>query len=129
MKDRLIQAATEAQANAYAPYSGFKVGAALQDTEGHIFVGANVENASFGVTNCAERVALGAAVAAGARKFDRLVVVSDATPPSAPCGACRQVLSEMAADLVVEAVGPSSSRRWMLADLMPDPFGAEDLAP
>ncbi len=129
MKDRLIQAATEAQANAYAPYSGFKVGAALQDTEGRIFVGANVENASFGVTNCAERVALGAAVAAGARKFDRLVVVSDATPPSAPCGACRQVLAEMAADLVVEAVGPSSSRRWMLADLMPDPFGAEDLAP
>ncbi len=129
MKDRLIQAATEAQANAYAPYSGFKVGAALQDTEGRIFVGANVENASFGVTNCAERVALGAAVAAGARKFDRLVVVSDATPPSAPCGACRQVLSEMAADLVVEAVGPSGSRRWMLADLMPDPFGAEDLAP
>ena len=129
MKDRLIQAATEAQGNAYAPYSGFKVGAALQDTEGRIFVGANVENASFGVTNCAERVALGAAVAAGARKFDRLVVVSDATPPSAPCGACRQVLSEMAADLVVEAVGPSGSRRWMLADLMPHPFGAEDLAP
>ncbi len=129
MKDRLIQAATEAQANAYAPYSGFKVGAALQDTEGRIFVGANVENAAYGMTNCAERVALGAAVAAGARKFDRLVIVSDATPPSAPCGSCRQVLSEMAADLVVEAVGPSSSRRWMLADLIPDPFGAEDLAP
>ncbi len=129
MKDRLVQAATEAQANAYAPYSGFKVGAALQDTEGRIFVGANVENASFGVTNCAERVALGAAIAAGARKFDRLVVVSEATPPSAPCGACRQVLSEMAADLVVEAVGPSGSRRWMMGDLMPDPFGAEDLAP
>ncbi len=129
MKDRLVQAATEAQANAYAPYSGFKVGAALQDTEGRIFVGANVENASFGVTNCAERVALGAAIAAGARKFDRLVVVSEATPPSAPCGACRQVLSEMAADLVVEAVGPSGSRRWLMSDLMPDPFGAEDLAP
>ena len=129
MKDRLVQAATEAQANAYAPYSGFKVGAALQDMEGRIFVGANVENASFGLTNCAERVALGAAIAAGARKFDRLVVVSDATPPSAPCGACRQVLSEMAADLVVEAVGPSGSRRWLMGDLMPDPFGAEDLAP
>ena len=129
MKDRLVQAATEAQANAYAPYSGFRVGAALQDTEGRIFVGANVENASFGVTNCAERVALGAAIAAGARKFDRLVGVSEATPPSAPCGACRQVLSEMAADLVVEAVGPSGSRRWMMSDLMPDPFGAEDLAP
>ena len=129
MKDRLVQAATQAQANAYAPYSGFKVGAALQDTEGRVFVGANVENASFGLTNCAERVALGAAIAAGARKFDRLVVVSEATPPSAPCGACRQVLSEMAADLVIEAVGPSGSRRWMMGDLMPDPFGAEDLAP
>ncbi len=124
MKDRLVQAATEAQANAYAPYSGFKVGAALQDTEGRIFVGANVENASFGLTNCAERVALGAGIAAGARKFDRLVVVSEATPPSAPCGACRQVLSEMAADLVIEAVGQSGSRRWMMGDLMPDPFGA-----
>ncbi len=129
MKDRLVQAATEAQANAYAPYSGFKVGAALQDTEGRNFVAANVENASFGLTNCAERVALGAGIAAGARKFDRLVVVSEATPPSAPCGACRQVLSEMAADLVIEAVGPSGSRRWMMGDLMPDPFGAEDLAP
>ena len=129
MKDRLVQAATEAQANAYAPYSGFKVGAALQDTEGRIFVGANVENASYGLTNCAERVALGAAIAAGARKFDRLVVVSEASPPSAPCGACRQVLSEMAADVVGEAVGPSGSRRWMMGDLMPDPFGAEDLAP
>ena len=129
MKDRLVQAATEAQGNAYAPYSGFKVGAALQVDDGRIFVGANVENASYGLTSCAERVAVGAAVASGARRFERLVVVSDASPASAPCGACRQVLSEMGADMIVEAVGPTGSRRWKVADLIPDPFGAEDLAP
>ncbi len=129
MKDRLAHAAAEAQANAYAPYSGYKVGAALQAEDGRIFIGANVENASYGLTNCAERVALGAAVASGARRFDRLVVVSDASPPSAPCGACRQVLAEMGTDMVIEAVGPSGSRSWRLTDLIPDPFGAEDLAP
>ena len=129
MKDRLAQAAAEAQANAYAPYSGYKVGAALQAEDGRIFIGANVENASYGLSNCAERVALGAAVTSGARRFDRLVVVSDASPPSAPCGACRQVLAEMSTDMVIEAVGPSGSRSWKLTDLIPDPFGAEDLAP
>jgi cytidine deaminase len=129
MKDRLVQAATEAQANAYAPYSGFRVGAALQADDGRIFIGANVENASYGLTNCAERVALGSGVAAGARRFERLVVVSDGSPPSAPCGACRQALAEMGTDLQVEAVGPEGSRRWRLAELLPDPFGAADLAP
>ena len=129
MSDRLVQMAKEAQANAYAPYSGFKVGAALQAADGRIFVGANVENASYGLTNCAERVALGAAIAQGARKFERLVVFSDATPPSAPCGACRQVLVEMGPDLLVEAIGPGGSRRWKLIDLLPDRFGPEDLAP
>lgn len=129
MKDRLAQAAAEAQANAYAPYSGFKVGAALQAEDGRIFVGANVENASYGLSHCAERVALGAAVTAGARRFERLVVVSDAKPPSAPCGACRQALAEMGMGLVVEAVGPEGSRRWKLEELIPDPFGAADLAP
>ena len=127
MSDRVVEAAREAQANAYAPYSGFNVGAALLAADGRIFVGANVENASYGLTNCAGRVALGCAVAAGARDLERLVVVSDASPPAAPCGACRQVLSEIATDLVVESVGPSGSRRWRLAELMPDPFGPEDL--
>jgi cytidine deaminase len=129
MKDRLVQAATEAQGNAYAPYSSFRVGAALQADDGRIFIGANVENASYGLTNCAERVALGSGVAAGARRFERLVVVSDGSPPSAPCGACRQALAEMGSDLLVEAVGPEGSRRWKLAELLPDPFGAADLAP
>ena len=127
--DPLVRAARGAQANAHAPYSGFRVGAAIEAVDGTVHSGANVENASYGVTICAERVALGAAVSLGLRRFSRLVIVSDVSPPAAPCGACRQALSEFGPGLRVEAVGEDETRTWSLEDLLPDPFGPEDLAP
>ncbi len=128
MEDSLTAAAREARAHAYVPYSKYPVGAALQAEDGRVFTGANVENASYGLANCAERVALGAAITAGARKFARLVIVTDSSPPAAPCGACRQVLNEFGRDLVVEAVGSDGERRWRLEELLPNDFGVHDLS-
>lgn len=128
MTDLLIDAARAAQARAYAPYSRYRVGAALEADDGAIYVGCNVENASFGLTICAERAAIAAAVVGGARHFRRAVVVTDSDPPGAPCGACRQVLNEFGADLTVEAVGPVRASRWNLRDLLPEAFGPEQLA-
>lgn len=123
MDDALVVAARSARMHAYCPYSRFAVGAALESTDGRIFTGCNVENASYGLTVCAERAAVLAAVAAGVRRFRRLVVVADADPPVAPCGACRQVLMEFGGELQVEGIGPRGRCRWTLAELLPDPFG------
>ena len=127
MTDSLEAAARVAQGRAYAPYSHFHVGAALEADDGAIYAGCNVENASYGLTICAERAAVCAAIAGGARRFRRAVVVSDSDPPAAPCGACRQVLAEFG-DFELAAVGPHRTLRWRLAELLPAAFSREQLA-
>jgi cytidine deaminase len=121
----LLDAAGRAQAGAYAPYSGFRVGAAVLTADGRVFTGANVENAAYPVTICAERVAVPSAVAAGARDLVALAVVGDGPGPCTPCGTCRQVLFEFAPDLLVVAAGSDGAvARYRLgAELLPDGFG------
>jgi cytidine deaminase len=95
--------------------------------DGRIFTGCNVENASYGLTICAERSAIFTAVSSGARRFSRIVVATDSDPPGPPCGACRQVLAEFGLALEVESVGPQQSRRWRVGELLPDAFSKEML--
>lgn len=114
-----IRQAWAARERAYAPYSRFAVGAALIDVEGRVFTGCNVENVSFGLTMCAERVALGSAVAAGASRFHAIVIVADTKLPVSPCGACRQVLAEFAPELQVTLSTRTHVQEFSLADLLP----------
>jgi cytidine deaminase len=125
--DPLEAAARTAQGRSYAPYSHYRVGAALEADDGAIYAGCNVENASYGLTICAERAAVCAAVAGGARTLRRAVVVSDSDPPAAPCGACRQVLAEFG-DFELSAVGPRRTLRWRVTELLPAAFSREQLA-
>ena len=122
MSDSLVAAARQAQQQAYAPYSHYPVGAAVETADGTVYTGCNIENASYGLAICAERVALGAAITAGARQFRRIAVVSSSEPPASPCGACRQVLAELAPDAEVIAAGPRSVMRWTVAELLPVAF-------
>ncbi|MGH8714604.1 MAG: cytidine deaminase [Casimicrobiaceae bacterium] len=122
------QGATEAARHAYAPYSRFAVGAAVLCADGRIHTGANVENASFGLSICAERTAIFRAVADGARRIDALVVYTPNGRTTPPCGACRQVLAEFGADaLIVCCTDDAGERRFLLADLLPDAFGPDHL--
>lgn len=119
----LRAAAEQAMSHAYAPYSNFRVGAAVKSGDGRVFTGANVENASHGLAMCAERTAIAAAVTAGARTFDALALVSDADRPASPCGACRQVLAEFAPRLRITSYGLNGEiAEWTVAELLPHQF-------
>jgi cytidine deaminase len=126
----LERKAMAARTQAYAPYSKFRVGAAVM-MNGTIYQGANVENASYPLSVCAERNAVAAAVMAGAVNLEAIAVCTDVSPPSSPCGACRQVLVEFAADpakVSVTAINPAGEKRtWTLAELLPDAFSGKEL--
>lgn len=130
MSSDLEAAARAAQASAYAPYSKFKVGAAVK-MDGEIYEGCNVENASYPLSVCAERNAIATAVAAGALHLEEVAVVTDASPPSSPCGACRQVLREFAKDpaqvRVIALNSKGERREWTLEQLLPDSFSGTEL--
>ena len=121
---RLVEAARTARQHAVADFSGFKVGAALETADGTIVTGCNVENATYGLTICAERVAMFKALSEGHRNFVRVAVVADTTDPTPPCGACRQILWEFGGDLeVVLANLRRELGRHRLSTLLPLPFG------
>ncbi|MFD1428663.1 cytidine deaminase [Lacticaseibacillus mingshuiensis] len=129
MKNELIAAATAARQNAYVPYSHFAVGAALITDDGRVVAGCNVENASFGLTLCAERNAMFAAVAGGSTHFQALAIIADTPGPVSPCGACRQVMAEfMASDAPVYLTNlHGDTTETTVGALLPGAFDKEDM--
>ena len=125
----LLDRAREARRNAYAPYSQFPVGAALMAQDGRVFTGVNVENVSYGLGNCAERVAIGRAVAEGARAFTAIAVVGPEDDVScSPCGACRQVMHEFSPEMVLVTPDGAGWRADRIVDLLPGAFVPARLA-
>jgi len=119
----LLEAALAARVHAFAPYSHFQVGAALEDDAGRIHTGCNVENATYGLTVCAERVAVFKAISEGVRKFRRIAISADTDTLTPPCGACRQILWEFCGDIEIILVNPrGKTETYQLKDLFPKPF-------
>jgi cytidine deaminase len=128
LSDPLIEAALAARLNAYATFSNFLVGAAIEDTDGRIHTGCNVENATYGLTLCAERVAVFKAISEGARKFRRVAIVADTDVLTPPCGACRQILWEFCGDVPLVLVNlHGKTETYQLKELLPKPFDASYL--
>ena len=126
--DALMAEARSARGRAYAPYSRFSVGAAVA-TDAGVFSGANVENASYGLSICAERVAAASAIAAGARRIDAIAIAGSAAGATPPCGACRQFLYEFNPEMTVVSEGMNGERNeWRLSELLVDGFSPSDLA-
>lgn len=123
----LMKIARKARQNAYAPYSHFAVGAALRAESGKVYTGCNIENASYGLTCCAERNAIFAAVGAGERRFKMLAVAADSPEPVAPCGACRQVIAEFGIPLVVMGNLKEATKTMTAEELLPYGFGQESM--
>jgi cytidine deaminase len=123
--NKLVEAAIEARQHAHAPFSHFQVGAALEDQSGRIFTGCNIENATYGLTICAERVAVFKAISEGARKFVRVAVAADTDVLTPPCGACRQILWEFCGDVELTLANLQGKTETLrLKDLFPRPFDA-----
>ncbi|GAA0211016.1 cytidine deaminase [Selenomonas dianae] len=125
--NELIRRAAEFRSRAYAPYSGFAVGAALLAASGRVYGGVNVENASYPVGICAERAAVAAAVTAGEHDFEALAVIADSPAPCAPCGMCRQMLMEFPLKRIILANTAGATRILTPAELLPHAFGAAAL--
>ncbi|MEC9488546.1 MAG: cytidine deaminase [Halanaerobium sp.] len=130
MKERLLAEAWEAREKAYVPYSNFAVGAALLTVEGKVFHGCNIENSSYGLTNCAERSAIFSAVSAGFSDFAALAVVCDSPGPCSPCGSCRQVIAEFGDDILLLLANKKGDLlETTISDLLPGYFKCEDMMP
>jgi cytidine deaminase len=123
----LLAAAARARGTAYAPYSRFRVGAAVRTASGAVYTGANIENASYGLSHCAERVAIHKAVSEGHRRLEAIAVVADGPSPAMPCGACRQVMAEFGVRRVIVATPAGRRRVRTLRQLLPEPFLADRL--
>ena len=124
----LRDTAFAAMENAYAPYSRFRVGAAVRTSTGEVIAGCNVENAAYGEALCAERVAIASAVARGMKDFEEIAIASESDEPAAPCGSCRQTMSEFAPDLKVTSYASNGKQvTWRLGDLLPEAFASNHL--